>query len=170
MPPGPHGGVAWGPRRGHPYRVMMPGEPKHYYLLVSLTEACAFRCPYCLPDGPKHLTPQRGLLSPPEIGRSVRILSELGVTKVRLTGGEPLQRQGCVEIAGEIARVAAIRDLSLTTNGEHLAKLAGPLRDAGVRRLNVHLDSLDSARFSAIARRSDLREVLRGIDAAAAAG
>ncbi len=170
MPPGPRGGVAWGPRRDHPYQVMTPGEPKHYYLRVSLTEACAFRCPYCLPEGPKALTPRRDLLSPAEIGRAVRVLSELGVTKVRLTGGEPLQRQGCVEIAGEIARIAAIRDLSLTTNGEYLAALAGPLKAAGVRRLNVHLDSLDPARFRAIARRSDLAQVLRGIDAAVEAG
>ncbi len=145
---------------------MNPAASRKYYLRVSLTEACAFRCPYCLPDGPSRITPRPELLTPAEIGRAVRVLSSLGVDRVRLTGGEPLQRRECLEVVEQLSQVKEIRDIALTTNGEHLARLAGKLKKAGLKRVNVHLDSLKPERFLALARNASLEEVLEGIAAA----
>ena len=114
--------------------------------------------------------PRREILSLEELTRVAAAFVELGVRKVRLTGGEPLVRRGIVELARALGRLPGLDELVLTTNGSRLAPLAGPLRDAGVRRLNISLDTLQSDRFRALTRTGDLDRVLAGIDAARAAG
>lgn len=143
---------------------------RSYNLRISLTDACAFRCPYCLPDGPGALTPRQELLTAPELHRLVSLLTELGVDRVRLTGGEPLQRADCLKLVEALRLVPGIREIALTTNGEHLAAKADALAAAGVDRINVHLDSLRPDRFRALARRSTLKDVLAAIERAREAG
>lgn len=141
------------------------------YLRVSVTDRCNLRCSYCMPSGPDHWEPREDHLSAPEIERVVRVAANLGVERIRLTGGEPLMRRDLVEIAGRIGAIAGIQDLSLTTNGVFLDRLALPLRQAGVHRVNVSLDSLDPHTFDAITGRDGHHhQVLAGIEAAIAAG
>jgi cyclic pyranopterin phosphate synthase len=123
-----------------------------------------------MPDGPDAWEPLADQLTPEEIERVIRVAAELGVDRVRLTGGEPLVRPDLVEIAARIGAIAGIRDLSLTTNGVFLDRLAAPLRRAGVRRLNVSLDSLDRHTFARITGRDRHDQVLTGIEAALTAG
>jgi cyclic pyranopterin phosphate synthase len=139
------------------------------YLRISLTDRCNYRCLYCMPEEGVDLVPKSDVLTFEEVERLVRVLMSFGVRRVRLTGGEPTVRKDVVEL---VARLAALGldDLSMTTNGERLAELAGPLRAAGLGRLNVSIDTLDAARFSAITRRGHLPRVLDGIEAARAAG
>lgn len=143
-------------------------------LRISITDRCNFRCPYCMPRdhyGPGHrFLPVGEQLSADEIVRLASIFVSLGVTKIRLTGGEPLLRPDLVEIVRRLHGLG-IPDLALTTNGALLHRLAGPLARAGLRRLTVSLDSLDPAIFAAMSdSRVDLAEVLAGISAAQAAG
>jgi cyclic pyranopterin phosphate synthase len=141
------------------------------YLRISVTDRCNLRCSYCMPSGPDHWEPRADHLSPSEIERVVRVGADLGIERIRLTGGEPLMRGDLVEIAGRIGAIPGIRDLSLTTNGVFLNRLAEPLRRAGVHRVNVSLDSLDAHTFDAITGRDGHhQEVLVGIEAAIAAG
>lgn len=142
----------------------------HYYLRLSLTEACAFRCPYCLPEGPKLVTPPSQALSIVEIQRIVGLLAKQGVNRVRLTGGEPLHRKDVLDVVKTLKGIPGIREVALTTNGELLGPLAGPLKEAGLDRINIHLDSLKEDKFFQIARRSDLGTVLESIAAAIGAG
>jgi cyclic pyranopterin phosphate synthase len=144
-------------------------------LRVSVTDRCNFRCPYCMPRelfGPDHtVLPRLDLLSVEEISRIVTTFARLGVTKVRLTGGEPLLRRGIADLVRRIAAVRGVADVAMTTNGSLLAGLAEPLRDAGLSRVTVSLDSLDPEAFRALADTNvPLAQVLEGIDAAAAAG
>ena len=140
------------------------------YLRVSLTDRCNYRCTYCMPADGVEVVPRAELLSFAEIEHLVRLFVGMGVRKVRLTGGEPLVRRDVAKLVERIARIDGVEDLSMTTNGHLLAPLAKPLRDAGLHRLNVSLDSLDAARFATMTRRGDLARVLAGLEAAKAAG
>jgi cyclic pyranopterin phosphate synthase len=139
------------------------------YVRLSVTDRCDLRCVYCMAERMQFL-PKREILSLEEIHEIAAAMSELGVGKIRLTGGEPLVRQGVVSLAAAIAALPGIRELVLTTNGTRLAQLAEPLRLAGVKRLNISLDSLQPARFRQISRVGELSEVLAGVNAARAAG
>jgi cyclic pyranopterin phosphate synthase len=130
---------------------------------VSVTDKCNFRCRYCMPAEGLEWLPQAEVLSFEEIERLVRLLAAMGVDEVRLTGGEPLVRRDLPVLVEKLARTVGVRDLSLTTNGVLLDRLAGPLVDAGLRRLNVSLDSLSHVRFAEITRRDALDRVLGGL-------
>jgi cyclic pyranopterin phosphate synthase len=139
------------------------------YLRLSVTDRCDFRCVYCMAEDMTFL-PRQKVLTLEELERIARIFVSRGVSKIRLTGGEPLVRKGIVGLCERIARLPGLRELVMTTNGSQLPKLAQPLADAGVRRLNISLDSLQPERFRAITRTGDLSQVLAGIRAAQAAG
>jgi cyclic pyranopterin phosphate synthase len=140
------------------------------YLRLSVTDRCNYRCTYCMPeDGVQHVD-RADVLSFEEICALCRCFARLGVTRVRLTGGEPTVRRGLVDLVRLIRGIPEIRDLALSTNGHLLAELARPLREAGVDRLNVSVDTLEPHRFATITRRGDLARVLAGLDAARAAG
>lgn len=116
------------------------------------------------------VVPRAELLSFDEIARLVRLFVDLGVRKVRITGGEPLVRRDIVKLVEQVAAIAGVQDLSMTTNGHLLKDLAQPLRDAGLQRLNVSIDTLDAQRFAQVTRQGSLAAVLAGLDAAARAG
>ena len=140
-------------------------------LRVSLTDRCNLRCDYCMPAEGLDWLPGPELLTDDEVVRLVRVgVERLGITEVRFTGGEPLLRRG---LPGIVARTAELRprpEISITTNGIGLERLAGPLAEAGLDRVNVSLDTLQPAVFKQLARRDRLHDVLRGLAAAAAAG
>jgi GTP 3',8-cyclase len=138
-------------------------------LRVSLTDKCNLRCVYCMPEM-MQFTPSEELLSDDEILTVVRVAADLGVRKVRLTGGEPTVRSGLVDLVRRIAAVGGIQDLAMTTNGVLLGRLAQPLADAGLGRVNVSLDTLDAEQFHRITRWGRLEDVLAGLDAAERAG
>lgn len=138
------------------------------YLRISLTDACNLRCVYCMPEDMR-FRPRAELLSDDEILAIVRVAAGLGVTKIRLTGGEPTIRPGMVELVRAIAGTPGMEQVAMTTNGLLLAELAEPLAQAGLRGLNVSIDTLDAARFRRITRWGDLRRVWDGIAAAEAA-
>jgi cyclic pyranopterin phosphate synthase len=130
---------------------------------VSVTDKCNFRCRYCMPAEGLEWLGRAEILSFEEIERLVRLLAAMGVDEVRLTGGEPLVRRDLPLLVGMVARIDGVRDLSLTTNGVLLDRLAGPLVAAGLRRINVSLDSLSHVRFAEITRRDALDRVLAGL-------
>jgi cyclic pyranopterin phosphate synthase len=140
------------------------------YVRVSVTDRCDLRCAYCLPKGFRGFEEPDHWLTFDEIERVMHAFTDLGVRRIRLTGGEPLSRGKLPELAGRLARLPGLEDLSLSTNATRLAKLAVPLRQAGVSRLNVSLDSLDPARFAEITGGGELARVLDGLAAAKAAG
>jgi len=140
----------------------------HTNLRISITDRCNFRCVYCMPEE-MEFYPRGVILTYEEIVRLAGVASRLGVDKIRLTGGEPLVRRDLPRLIRAL-RGLPLRDLSLTTNGARLAEMAGELWDAGLRRLNVSLDSLDPARFAEITRRPLFDAVLRGLDEAARVG
>lgn len=142
------------------------------YLRVSVTDRCDFRCTYCMAEDMTFL-PKRDLLSLEELDRLCTVFIEKGVRKLRLTGGEPLVRRNIMELVRGMSRhleSRALHELTLTTNGSQLARFAGELASAGVKRINVSIDTLDPDKFKAITRRGDLSVVLKGLDAAQAAG
>ena len=139
-------------------------------LRISLTDRCNFRCTYCMPAGGLLWLSRHDLLTADEIERLVRIFVRRGVREVKLTGGEPTVRRELVEIVARIRAIGPDVDLSLTTNGFLLERLAQPLRDAGLDRLNVSCDSLLRHRFAEMTRRDALAEVQAGLRAADAAG
>jgi cyclic pyranopterin phosphate synthase len=139
------------------------------YVRISVTDRCDFRCVYCMSEDMTFL-PRAEVLSLEELLLIARAFTELGVTKIRLTGGEPLVRRNVTWLAREIGHLPGLKELVLTTNGSQLERLAGELRAANVRRLNVSLDTLDPERFRRITRVGDLAKVLRGIEAARRAG
>ena len=139
------------------------------YLRLSVTDRCDFRCVYCMAEDMQFL-PRREILSLEELLTVAEAFVGLGVTKIRLTGGEPLVRQNVLWLAERIAALPGLDELVLTTNGSRLGTMAQPLRAAGVARVNISLDSLDPARFRALTRTGDLATVLAGIDAAQRAG
>jgi GTP 3',8-cyclase len=135
-------------------------------LRVSVTDKCNFRCRYCMPAEGLEWLERDELLTFEEIARLVRVLARMGVDEVRLTGGEPLVRRDLPTLVGMLAQTPGVRDLSLTTNGVLLDRFAAPLVEAGLRRLNVSLDSLSHIRFAEITRRDALDRVLAGLEEA----
>ncbi len=142
----------------------------HDSLRVSITDRCNIRCFYCMPERSAPFVPRSEILRYEEIERIVRVAVRLGVRKVRVTGGEPLVRRDVPELVRLLAAIPEIEDLALTTNGVLLAGIALPLYDAGLRRINVHLDTLSRERFFEITRRDELGRVLEGIAACRALG
>ncbi|MGU3522078.1 GTP 3',8-cyclase MoaA [Enterobacteriaceae bacterium C23F] len=144
---------------------------KFYYLRLSITDVCNFRCTYCLPDGYKPgAVSNNGFLSVDEIRRVTRAFSAMGTEKVRLTGGEPSLRRDFTDIISAVRENDAIRQLAVTTNGYRLARDAQNWRDAGLTHVNVSVDSLDARQFHAITGQDKFQQVMDGIDAAFAAG
>ncbi|MFM8331547.1 MAG: GTP 3',8-cyclase MoaA [Candidatus Methylumidiphilus sp.] len=139
------------------------------YLRISITDRCDFRCVYCMSEDMTFL-PRAQILTLEEIADIARAFTELGVDKIRVTGGEPLVRKGALGLLRELGRLPGLRELVMTTNGSQLEATARELRDCGVKRLNISLDTLDAALFRRMTRVGDLGQVLRGIDAALAAG
>jgi cyclic pyranopterin phosphate synthase len=139
------------------------------YVRLSVTDRCDLRCVYCMSEDMQFL-PRAQLLTLEEMARLGRCFSELGVTKLRITGGEPLVRRNVIWLFEQLGALPGIRDLTLTTNGSQLARHAAALKAAGVTRVNISLDSLRPERFRAITRNGDLSKTLAGIDAALAAG
>ncbi len=139
------------------------------YIRISVTDRCDFRCVYCMePD--TRFVPHNEVLTLEELAFVARAFTELGVKKIRLTGGEPLVRRNVVKLMQDISTLPGLRELVLTTNGSQLERLAGPIKAAGVKRINISLDSLDPERFARITRTGQLAPVLAGIEAARAAG
>ena len=139
------------------------------YVRISVTDRCDFRCVYCMePD--TRFVPRPQVLTLEEIALIGRAFVELGVRKIRLTGGEPLVRSNVVKLMQDLAALPGLRELVLTTNGSQLTRMAGDIRAAGVKRLNISLDSLDPERFKRITRTGELQPVLDGIEAARSAG
>ena len=141
------------------------------YLRISVTDRCNLRCVYCMPDGGVPCIDHAEILTFEEIIRVVRAAADLGITKVRLTGGEPLVRAGLPELIRLISEIKTIEDIALTSNGIMLAKLAPELKSSGLRRVNISLDSMNPERFRAITRGSgEVADVLEGIAKAREAG
>jgi cyclic pyranopterin phosphate synthase len=139
------------------------------YVRISVTDRCDFRCVYCMAEE-MEFVPRAQLLTLEELGQIARAFTELGVGKIRITGGEPLIRRNVLKLFHDIGALPGLRELALTTNGSQLRHMAAELRAAGVRRVNISLDSLDAERFRRITRVGDLATVHAGIDAALAAG
>lgn len=135
------------------------------YVRISVTDRCDFRCIYCM-DEEMQFVPRAQLLTLEEIAQIAQAFTELGVNKIRITGGEPLIRRNIVKLFEDIAALPGLKEVVTTTNGSQLTKLAQPLKDAGVRRINISLDSLDAEKFKRITRIGELENVLAGIDAA----
>ncbi|WKD26646.1 GTP 3',8-cyclase MoaA [Halomonas sp. KG2] len=139
------------------------------YLRISVTDRCDFRCVYCMAEEMTFL-PRAQLLTLEEIATLSQAFVELGVEKIRLTGGEPLVRQGVLTLVQKLAELEGLRELAMTTNGSGLVKHAAALRQGGLHRLNISLDSLKPGRFKALTRTGDLNQVIAGIRAARRAG
>lgn len=140
------------------------------YLRISVTDRCNFRCTYCMPAHGVDVVPRGELLDFDEIEALTRIFVSLGVRRVRITGGEPLVRRDIVDLVRRVAAIPGVEDLAMTTNGHLLPELAAPLREAGLQRLNVSIDTLDPAQFAQVTRGGDLATVLAGLRAAQDAG
>ncbi len=139
------------------------------YLRISLTDACNLRCVYCMPES-MQFQPRDELMTDEEVLFLVRVAASLGVTKIRLTGGEPTIRPHLTDLVRAMAAVPGIRDLAMTTNGLLLAKMAQPLADAGLRRVNISIDTLDAEKYQRITRWGHVEDVWAAIRAAEAAG
>lgn len=140
------------------------------YLRISLTDRCNLRCLYCMPKEGVSLIGHDDILRYEEIIRIVKVAVGMGIVKVRVTGGEPLVRKGIVQFAGDLKRMEGLQDISLTTNGILLEEFAEPLYRAGIRRINVSLDSLDRDKYRWITGGGELEKVLRGIERAEQVG
>ena len=140
------------------------------YLRLSVTDLCNYRCQYCMPESGVEKGPHGAVLSVEEYGEIARAAVKMGIRKIRLTGGEPLARRGILDICRSLRAIPELKELCLTTNGSLLPELAKPLRNAGVDRLNISLDTLRPERFQEITRRGSLEDVLAGIRAAEDAG
>jgi GTP 3',8-cyclase len=150
--------------------LLDPYKRKINYLRISITDRCNLRCRYCMPEEGIPLIRHEDILTYEEILRIVRVFASEGISKVRLTGGEPLVRKGIVGFVFSLSRIEGIRDLSLTTNGILLKELARDLKQAGLRRINISLDSLKKDRFLQITRRDGFERVWAGIEEALAVG
>ncbi len=139
------------------------------YLRISITDRCDFRCVYCMAEDMTFL-PRGQVLTLEEIHTLALAFAELGVKKIRVTGGEPLVRKGALELLENIGRISSLNELVITTNGSQLETMATALKAAGVKRINISLDTLDNDKFKAITRTGDLQQVLRGIQAAKSVG
>jgi len=138
-------------------------DRKINYLRISVTDRCNLRCTYCMPEEGVVLKKHSDILSFEEIMEVVRTGVRLGIDKIRLTGGEPLVRRDIAGLVKQIVNTEGIRDVGLTTNGVLLSKMAGELKEAGLRRLNISLDTLDSEKYTCITRNGKLETVLEGI-------
>jgi cyclic pyranopterin phosphate synthase len=143
---------------------------RHNYLRISVTDRCNFRCAYCMPHEDMEWAPRAEILTFEEIERLAILFSEMGVDKVRLTGGEPTTRKGLVELVTALSGIERFEKLLLTTNGDAMGSMAGTLRVAGITGVNISLDTLHPGRFFDITHRNRLDRVLAGIDAALKAG
>lgn len=156
----------------HMQKLVDPFAREITYLRVSVTDRCDLRCFYCMSENMTFL-PKKELLSLEELDRLCTTFIEMGVSKLRVTGGEPLVRKGIMSFFDDMSRHLAsgsLKELTLTTNGTQLHKFAQPLKDAGVNRINVSLDTLDEDKFAKITRWGRFRQVMEGIDAADKAG
>lgn len=142
----------------------------HTYLRLSITDRCNFRCTYCMPPEGLDWTPRSHLLTFEEIERLARIFVQLGIKKIRITGGEPTARAGLTQLVSRLAAIEGLADLTMTTNAHALGRLAAPLAEAGLRRVNISIDSLKADRFAQLTGGGSLAKVLRGIHAARHAG
>ena len=140
------------------------------YLRISVTDRCNLRCTYCMPESGIRLLPHDEILTFDEIKDFTKIAVYKGVTKVRITGGEPLVRKGITTLVGMISAIEGIMDLSMTTNGVLLKHFAHELRSAGLQRINISLDTINQERFSEITRTGNINDVFAGIKAAKNAG
>ena len=140
-----------------------------HYLRISLTDHCNLRCVYCMPED-MTFRPNAELMQDDEILTLTRLFASLGIDKIRLTGGEPTLRKNVVELVRDISAIEGIRSVSMTTNGLLLSKLAQPLADAGLERVNISIDTLDPEKFKRLTRWGKVKEVLAGINAAEDAG
>ncbi len=136
------------------------------YLRISVTDKCNLRCQYCMPAEGVELIKHDDLLSFEEIADFTRTAVEMGINKVRFTGGEPLVRRGFVSLVETISKIEGIKDLAMSTNGILLDKFSKPLKEAGLHRLNVSLDTLDPDRYREITRGGDVTKVLEGLEIA----
>ncbi|MBI4606778.1 MAG: GTP 3',8-cyclase MoaA [Planctomycetes bacterium] len=148
---------------GTPTRLVDSFGRRHDNLRISVTDRCNIRCFFCMPEDDPVFVQKSEILTFEEIERFVRVAARLGIRKLRLTGGEPLVRRDLHVLVRKLAAVPGISDLALTTNGLLLADRAAPLREAGLGRVTVHLDTLDPAKFRQITRRDGLERVLEGI-------
>jgi len=140
------------------------------YLRVSVTDRCNFRCFYCMPERHADFHRREHILRFEETEQIVRVFAQLGVDRVRITGGEPLMRHNVLSLIEKLGRINGLNDLSMTTNAARLAGAAQAIRFAGIRRLNVSLDTLDARKFNEITRGGDLNQVLAGLDEARQTG
>lgn len=136
------------------------------YLRISVTDRCNLRCTYCMPEEGVDWIPHQKILSLEEIEEVAKVGASLGIRKIRLTGGEPLVRKGIVDLVSKISAIDGIEDLAMTTNGILLTKYAKELKQAGLQRVNISLDSLHEEKFHKLTRVGQLTEVLAGIQAA----
>src|SRR5690606_25196325 len=160
------------PQAGHQPVMIDPFGRTVTYLRISVTDRCDFRCTYCMAEDMTFL-PKRDLLTLEELDRLASVFIDKGVRKLRLTGGEPLVRKNIMHLIGQLSRhlrSGALEELTLTTNGSQLARHAAGLAEAGVRRINVSLDTLDPDKFRQITRWGDISRVMEGINAALDAG
>src|SRR5512140_3815964 len=141
-----------------------------HYLRISVTDRCNLRCQYCMPENGIKPLRHEDILSLEEIVSFTKIAVEKGIDKVRITGGEPLVRKNIVYLIQLLANIDGIKDLSLTTNGILLGEFATPLKDAGLNRVNISLDTVDPDRYAEITRGGDFHRVIQGISAAEKAG
>ena len=139
-------------------------QRKINYLRISVTDRCNLRCRYCMPEEGLSLIPHQDILSYEEILRLVRVFVLEGISKVRLTGGEPLVRKGIVDFVSRLSEIEGIKDLSLTTNGLLLKDFAADLKRAGLKRINISLDTLNCNKFSLITRKNGYDQVWQGIE------
>ncbi|MBI1870308.1 MAG: GTP 3',8-cyclase MoaA [Chlamydiae bacterium] len=147
----------------YPHRLTDPFGRRVNYLRISLTDRCNFRCLYCMPEEGLPVLPAHDILTGTQIVRLVQIMSRLGIERVRLTGGEPLLREDILDIVRGIKEIGRIKDLSLTTNGSRLSTFVKPLKQAGLDRINISLDSLEAVSFRKVTRTHDDEAVLRSI-------
>ena len=138
------------------------------YVRISVTDRCDFRCVYCM-DEVMEFLPRERILTLEELELVGKAFAELGVTKIRLTGGEPLVRKDVISLVQNLGKIQSLKELVITTNGSQLVKLAVPLKKAGVKRINISLDSLNPKKFKELTRTGELQQVLDGIHAAKAA-
>ena len=136
------------------------------YLRVSVTDRCNLRCVYCMPEDGVHLKRHEDILSFEDITEIIRVAATLGITKIRITGGEPLVRRGIVDLVGKIAKIDGLKEIVMTTNGSLLAPVAQEFKAAGLNRINISLDTLDGGKYARITRGGKISAVLSGIDSA----
>lgn len=140
------------------------------YLRISLTDRCNLRCEYCMPGKGIDKFPHEEMLTLEEIYKISETFVELGINKIRLTGGEPLTRLNVVDLVSKISKLEGIKDLAMTTNGVLLKKFAGPLKEAGLNRVNISLDTLDPKKYTEITRGGKLTDVIEGMEEAKRVG